>query len=272
VGRQHEVQRLRALITQRRNVLVFGPIGIGKTAVVRATVEQLEHVVWVSSIAPLKAALQEIALRLVQIGRIAATEQETVRRLPIPALAQRLTTALEGCVLVLDRLEQATPSMAPALEALMTAPVTVGIATELPTSPKLTRVWWRFVQKVTLEPMQPEVAQQLFWSRVDRHAVPQPRLWDRLVVAKGGGNPLAILALATQAAADPSAVSIEHPAGRREVDLTPVLLCLGAVIVAARFVALGLNDVDTYILAGIGGAFFIVARYFIYRLLRQRAR
>ncbi len=53
------------------------------------------------------------------------------------------------------------------------------------------------------------------------------------------------------------------------MDLTPALLLLGAVAVIARFLALGLNDIEGYILAGSFGAVFLTARYFLYRTLRK---
>jgi hypothetical protein len=62
---------------------------------------------------------------------------------------------------------------------------------------------------------------------------------------------------------------LKHDAGIRYFDLTPVLLIIGAVVVAARFISLGLNDVDGYILAGSAGAFFMFLRYFLYRSMRK---
>jgi len=50
-----------------------------------------------------------------------------------------------------------------------------------------------------------------------------------------------------------------------------VLLLLGACAVIARFLALGLNDIEAYILAGSVGAVFLVGRYFIYRAMRSRS-
>ena len=62
---------------------------------------------------------------------------------------------------------------------------------------------------------------------------------------------------------------LHHDAGLKYIDLTPALLIIGAVVIAVGFVALGLNDVDTYILAGGAGAFFIFLRFFIYRSMRR---
>jgi len=62
---------------------------------------------------------------------------------------------------------------------------------------------------------------------------------------------------------------LSHPAGIRYVDITPALLMTGALAIAARFIALGLNNTDLYILAGISCGFFVGLRYLIYRLMRR---
>ncbi len=221
--------------------------------------------------APLKAALQEIVQGLIKAGQVQPEEAAGLLRLPGPSLSQSLAGPVRDCILVLDRLDQVTPCMAPALESVTAECVTVGLVTEIPSSSKLTRFWWRFQKKITLQPLSPADSKRLFWSRLADPIGLNRKAWDRAIPARSGGNPMAILALAEQAQTAPHPSDLQHPAGRREMDLTPGLLLIGAGVIAARFIALGLNDVDTYILAGVGGAFFVVARYFIYRLLRQRS-
>ena len=59
--------------------------------------------------------------------------------------------------------------------------------------------------------------------------------------------------------------ALQHGAGLRYLDLTPLLLLVAAGLVAARFVALGLDDRDLYILAGTLGALFFVVRVLLTR-------
>ena len=59
--------------------------------------------------------------------------------------------------------------------------------------------------------------------------------------------------------------ALQHGAGLRYLDLTPVLLLVAAGLVAARFVALGLDNRDLYILAGTLGALFFVVRVLLTR-------
>jgi hypothetical protein len=51
----------------------------------------------------------------------------------------------------------------------------------------------------------------------------------------------------------------------RYVDFTPVMIVGGAMIVATRYVAMGIGDRSLYIMAGIGAALFLSIRFFMFR-------
>jgi len=58
--------------------------------------------------------------------------------------------------------------------------------------------------------------------------------------------------------------------GLRFVDMTPALLGLAAVVMAMRYLALGMSDRELYVMAGIGYATFMLIRTFSYKLRRPR--
>ena len=57
---------------------------------------------------------------------------------------------------------------------------------------------------------------------------------------------------------------------RRYVDMTPAIFVFGALAMAARYVSLGLDDQDLYILAGIVFALMYGLRPFFYKMQRPR--
>ena len=130
-------------------------------------------------------------------------------------------------------------------------------------------------------------ARKLLWSQLDPAQVPNPEAFERNVLQMAGGNPLALRELARQAAVqcaghpnspivlslskDEGWQDLHHEAGIHYFDLTPLLLLLGAFAIIARFLALGLNDIEGYILAGSFGAVFLTSRYFLYRALRRNS-
>jgi len=67
----------------------------------------------------------------------------------------------------------------------------------------------------------------------------------------------------------------EDPDGKekepvRFIDMTPALLGLAAVVMALRYLALGMSDRELYVMAGIGYAAFVLIRTFSYRLRRPK--
>ena len=52
--------------------------------------------------------------------------------------------------------------------------------------------------------------------------------------------------------------------------MTPAMLGLAAVVMALRYLALGMSDRELYVMAGIGYAAFILIRTFSYKLRRPR--
>jgi len=156
--------------------------------------------------------------------------------------------------------------------------VAVVIAATDELKPSAQRLWWAF-ERVEVPPLPRHQARDLLWQVADRDRVANPQLFETRVLQQAGGNPLAIVTMAGKASpqgsdrdahtATLSAQEIRglrHGAGVRYVSLTPALMLIGALIVAARFVALGLNDRDLYVLAGLGYASFFFMRYFIYRI------
>ena len=56
----------------------------------------------------------------------------------------------------------------------------------------------------------------------------------------------------------------------RFLDMTPAMLGLAAVVMALRYLALGMSDRELYVMAGLGYAAFMLMRTFSYKLRRPR--
>jgi hypothetical protein len=56
----------------------------------------------------------------------------------------------------------------------------------------------------------------------------------------------------------------------RYLDMTPAIFVLGGVLLAARFLALGMDNQFMYILAGLGFALLYGLRPFLYRMQRPK--
>ena len=309
VGRQEIFATLRENVAKRRPTLLVGPLGIGKSHILREFVTNAEQgsrspersegtgagkqedgnpqseirnpkSLYLEHVSPIKPALLNLAQLLHQDGALEVVgieasymEWEDVRKKIAPRRVNQLVQLVIGCIrdrgytLVLDHLERVTPTMLPHLDALMDVALVIGAADEL--KPQAQRLWWAF-ERIEVPPLARDEARRLLWQVAEPDRVKNPQLFETRVLQQSGGNPLAIITMAararTAALSDREIRGLQHGAGIRYASLTPILLVLGAVIIAARFVALGLNDRDLYVLAGLGYAFFSVLRHFIYRL------
>jgi hypothetical protein len=176
----------------------------------------------------------------------------------------------KGYVLLLDHLETATPKMAKKVEELMKGTTTIGAANKLNKMNK--KLWWRF-EMIDLPPLTKEESTKLLWSLIEKDQISDDKLLEQMVQNQANGNPLSIYSLAEKVKREGNLTQegireLRHQAGARFIDLTPVFFILGALVIALRFIALGLNSTELYILAGVSGGFFIGLRYFLYRSMR----
>ncbi len=285
IGREEELQRLQENVARGRHSLLVGKVGVGKSHLLRVLAQQLTRSIHLAQVRPLRLSLLDLCQALHQQGHLAlpgveaaalawAEVSRKLARLNIRELTDVIARSLHGrgYALILDQLEGLTPSMAPTVERLLGEALVLGATSQL--KPSLQKVWWAF-DRIDVPPLTREEARRLLWSLADEDQISDPAMFEARVLAQADGNPYALVEMVKQAAGErevgPQAIrDLHHAAGVRYFDLTPVLLLVGAGILAARFVALGLHDPDLYIIAGSLGAVFFVVRYFLYRGLWRR--
>ena len=282
IGRQPEFQKLIDKIAIDQHTLLTGSIGTGKTHLLKQVLSQLDKAIYVSTISPIKSALLEILKALHQNDDLKeGVEAEyltwdellkKLNRLNIKELEALIQNNLvgSGYVLLFDSLETLTPSAVKKVEALMECATVVGAANKLKSS--LKKIWWRFEQ-IAIPPLTKEESRQLLWSLINQDTIDDTQLFEKLVLNQANGNPLSIVELAQKAQREDNLTQenirqLKHQAGTRFIDITPVFFIIGALVVACRFVALGMNSTELYILAGVSGGFFMALRYFLYRSMR----
>jgi len=97
------------------------------------------------------------------------------------------------------------------------------------------------------------------------------KLFETHVLKKSNKNPRAILEIVERAKKEDFisanyARQIDHTGAQKKIDLSPAFIILGALVVASRFIARGSGSIDGYMLAGSAGAFFMILRFFAFRM------
>jgi len=284
IGREEEQNQLLEKIRKGQHTLLVGDIGVGKTHLLKEVQSQLDKVIYLESMSPLRSALLEILQSLHQNDDLEIKEIETeyltwdqllkkLNRLNIKELLAAIQKNLsgKGYILLFDHLETVTPSISKRVEALMESTTIIGAANQLKASQK--KLWWQF-EKIELLPLNKEESRQLLWSLISKDNIDDVELLEQIVLNQASGNPLAIQELASKVQREENLTQesireLRHSAGEKFIDITPVFFIIGALVIAARFIALGLNSTELYILAGVACGFFMGLRYFLYRSMRR---
>ena len=85
--------------------------------------------------------------------------------------------------------------------------------------------------------------------------------------------PAAIQGMLAKAAAEPevtrsSVREFTHETGVRYIDMTPTLIVGFVVVIATRYIARGLDNMELYVLSGVGIALFLGLRFAMGRMSR----
>jgi integrase/recombinase XerD len=169
--------------------------------------------------------------------------------------------------LVLDDLSDLSTTTARLLDRLATRFTVIAAARQV--RPALAAHFGRF-DRLDLRPLDTAEACRLIRQAAAGLPVEDLRQLEAHLWQQTAGNPRAILDSLARLRKEPTVTSqairgLSHPAGRREIDLTPLVVVPVLVLVAFRFIARGLGDTELYVFAGIGSALAMAVRFFLFR-------
>lgn len=298
VGRVHECEQIRAALRAGQNVLVKGRAGIGKSAVLEAVAEQeggeltVIHVPFIAA----KQAMLEAAKQLHEkVGlvlparvlppRVASRARlghkltwddisRSIRREPLDQTVAHLerTLASHRCLLVVDSLE-IPPTFANALSQLADHAQLLAAIDDSNRRVRIVKFLWRFNTTVELKPLALSDCEKLIELECERHPLRfadhrTERLFTRHVAQESNGVPAALLGMLDSARSEdritPAKVrGYSHDAGVRYMDMTPMLVIVLVVAMAARYIGRGIGEVELMVLSGVSTALFMGLRYFL---------
>ncbi len=132
-------------------------------------------------------------------------------------------------------------------------------------------MWWK-MKEIKVPALPPDTCKTIVREYIARQGmmIESPDLYVGHVVKQAGGNPQAIHDMMSESSkervVDKRQIrEMRHQAGVRYVDFTPAMIIVGAMVVATRYVALGIGDRSLYVMAGIGAALFLSIRFFMFK-------
>ena len=297
IGREALVEQIAREARKGRHLLLTGPVGIGKSAVLNAVLDRLllrqnltlihihEH--------QAKGQFLELARGLLESGLLKPSALELdenldaldpsqlewlklkrpVNRLSIRDLTAAIVPALhaqKGRVLIaVDDLTNLTPTLTAFWLAVFEAAQLIACASVK--KPNLAKLWWKLAE-IEVPPLSPEATRELVQTYITQQGmlIESPGLFIGHVVKQSGGNAQAIADMLDDSAkerlVDQRKIrAMKHAAGVRYVDFTPVMIVALASVVGARYLAIGTGDTELYIFAGMLTAVVISVRVFLFR-------
>ena len=297
IGREELVEQIAREARKGRHLILTGPVGIGKSAVLEAVIDRLllrqnRTVIHIGE-HQAKGQFLEMARGLLESGLLkpsaleldagldavdpAALEwvkiKRQVTRLSIRDLCAVIVPVLHeqrGQVLIaVDDLTQVTPTLVAFWLAVCDAAQIIACASAR--KPNVAKLWWKLAE-IEIPPLTPDSARAIAQSYLQQTGtlVESPQLFIAHLVQQANGNPQALADLLADASkerlVDKRKIrEMRHAAGVRYLDFTPVMIVALASIVGARYLAMGTGDTELYIFAGMLAAVVISVRVFLFR-------
>ncbi len=296
IGRDEVVADLVAEIKKGKHVILTGPVGIGKSAVLKAALEQVSG--QVDSIIRLhdhqaKGQFVEMARQMLKQDLITAKQldlpaalhqtpgseidwsevKNKIQRMSMRDLTQAIIPALAKAenkpVIAVDDLTSLTPTQMAFWLAIFEQAQVIGCASEK--KPRVKKLWWK-MKEIAIKPLPPPVAKQLIQQYITTQGmlIESPEQYISHVVKQSGGVPQAMYDMLDESSKERlidkrKVREMRHEAGVQYLDFTPMVMILGALIVSMRYIGMGTGDKTLYIMGGMGAALFLTFRYFIFK-------
>ncbi|MES9902148.1 MAG: ATP-binding protein [Sedimenticola sp.] len=264
---EDDIPTLPAPASSNNTVLVYLSDHQAKGQFVQMTRRLLETGILKPSSIDLAKELDELPPARIEWRKI----RRQVNRMSIRDLSGAIIPAIyayEGRVLIaVDDMTRLTPTQQAFWLAIFEHAQVVCCASERKSG--LRKLWWK-MKVIEVPRLVPDDTKAIVKEYIAQKGVmiESPDLYVSHVVKQAGGNPQAIHDMVDESSkervVDKRQIrEMRHQAGVRYLDFTPVMIVTGALVVATRYIAIGLGDKSLYIMAGIGAALFLSIRFFM---------
>ncbi len=297
IGREALVEQIAREARKGRHLLLTGPAGIGKSAVLEAVIDRLllrqQRIVIQVSEHQAKGQFLEIARGLLESGLLkpsaleldagldaldpAALEwaklRRSINRLSIRDLTAAIVPVLHAqkdrVLIAVDDLTAVTPTLVAFWLAVCDAAQLLACASAK--RPNVAKLWWKLAE-IEIPPVSPDHARAIAQSYLQQTGtlVESPPLFVAHLIQQANGNPQALADLLADASKErvvnkQRIREMRHAAGVQYLNFTPVMIVALASVVGARYLAIGTGDTELYIFAGMIAAVVVSVRVFLFK-------
>jgi integrase/recombinase XerD len=280
IGRKTELKKLRHNLSRGVDTILTGGPGTGKSHLLKQL--HSEKLIRLHHFAPVKQAVLHIAEILFESGVLNPDSDEELPVWSEFKKSHTRTTVRQWCslilnsitfnewILIVDDLTDTTKSAAKMMNLLNEKFIIFGALRAV--KPAMEHHFWKY-DRFEIGPLTRYESVQLIRHLCIDASIEDFQLFETHVLQRSACNPRAIREIVERAKKEPVITSrfsrqISHSGAVKKIDLSPVFVIIGAVLVASRFIARGSGNLDGYMFAGVGGALFMMLRFFVGRTRR----
>lgn len=249
IGRDSAISEIKDNLHKSHSTVLHSNLGIGKTHILKHIAQEGGYL-YLNSPAPAKDFLGKICERYIpdwqdKLAKKSRASAQEITSLIIDGVKKRE-------IIVIDNLDRLRKSDLDLFIALLDHFVILGAAEDLPD--RLKPIWWK-MKKIDLEPLSDEAAHALIVHLTQDLAVENRKLLETQIASHASGDPLAIVEMVNQLRGLPRVResdirSLHHEAGAKYIEVKNLVVLIWFAAVVYRFVSLGMNSFENYLLAG----------------------
>ena len=248
-------------VKHQKPFILLGPAGIGKSALLEWA---YEHARGKKALLNATNTVRENMQAICRGWDLEIIDEEgktkPISRAPLALLEKAVFKADPG-VIFLDEFDKATPAFIRRLKPLAERHTLIAAGKSNFKKEELKRLTWGMAE-IKVPPLPPKDRLELA-NRLVKHF--GAGIAPSEVASASRGFPARILAMC-RGEVETKSIKVEG----EEIDLSPVFLLGLAGLVAVRYIAVGLESTDLYILGGLGMGLGVFARFFLYRGMSRR--
>jgi integrase/recombinase XerD len=277
IGRQTKISHIYDLIHKNQNTILLGPIGVGKSHLIKQIKPQEKKILYIDDCSDIKRTLIQCLLYLYKNDKEAIFKliygdydlnklQQHLQRDSIPNLTREITkvTSPKEYVLIIDTIDNITTRGVKALEALKDHFTILTSAREIPLNKS--SLLWNF-EIIHVKELNRHHSIALIQQLSNGLEIEDFELYKNHVYEQTNGNPRAIIELIDRYRKEPYVTAdiirkIKHTGNRKEYDMSILVLTLLGGLTTLRYFAHEAGNDRLRLIGGIALLLLITARYF----------
>jgi len=256
IGRNAVLSEIKENLSKELSTLLVGSLGIGKTHLLNVIAKETGSL-YIDSPSPIKQFLQKLCEKYCPdwSQRLPSKSRSSAKEI-VELLSNTLKGKDKKDLLLIDNLDSIKASDIEILLTLFDSFTVLAAAEETPS--RLKELWWKF-RRIDLLPLDKEASKELIKHLTSGLTIADYELLETRILSISNGLPLAIVEMIGQVShlsvvKKEDVREVYHEAGVRYRDWTAVVIVLWSIATSSRFINLGAQSIEGYILAVLGMA------------------